>query len=323
MRRKLMALGGATLLTVTTACGGGGGADGDDGELRSVTAGVIPIVDVAPIYLGIEQGFFESRGIDLELETGSGGVDAITGVASGNFEFAFGNVVSLINMRTNYEQGEGAPLKIIANGVGTNGQQGADFSAVVVAEDSPIETPADLEGATVAANNLENIGDTTVRQSVRADGGDPSQVEFVRMDLPNMSAAVENGEVDAAWVVEPFTTMALQDGHREIASNFVDGHPELTVAVYFTSEQMLSEDPELIDDVTAALEESLAYADDNPDEVRRILTTYTEIDEELIDEIRLPVWPPEVNRESVQTMAELMVEDGLIEQLPDMDAMYR
>ncbi|MFP5333893.1 MAG: hypothetical protein ACLGIV_01135 [Actinomycetes bacterium] len=34
--------------------------------------GVIPIVDVAPIYLGVEQGFFEERGIDLTLESGQG-----------------------------------------------------------------------------------------------------------------------------------------------------------------------------------------------------------------------------------------------------------
>lgn len=321
MSRKILALGSVASLVLATGCTGD--STGDAGELRSVTAGAIPIVDVAPLHLGQELGHFEDRGIDLEIEPGSGGVDAITGVASGNFEFAFGNVVSQINMRSNFEQGEGAPLRVIANGNATNGEQGEDFSAVVVAEDSAIETPADLEGATVAANNLENIGDTTVRESVRADGGDPAAVDFVRMDLPDMSAAVTNEEVDAAWVVEPFVTMALQDGHREIASNFADGHPELTVATYFTSEQMLNQEPELIDDIAAALEESLSYAEDNPEEVRRILDSYTEIDEDLTEEIRLPDFPAEVNRESVDTMADLMVEDGLLDDKPDMDELYR
>ncbi|WP_046469025.1 ABC transporter substrate-binding protein [Allosalinactinospora lopnorensis] len=317
MRRRILSIAGVLSLIAASGCGGGD-QDGEDGGLQEVTAGVIAIVDVAPIYLGDQQGFFEERGIDLNLEVGSGGAASIPGVVSGDLDFAFGNVVSLIIARE-----QGLPLQIISNGVATTGEQGADFSAVVVKEDSPIESAADLEGATVSANNLQNIGDTTVRASVRKDGGDPSQVEFVEMGLPDMSAAVEKEEIDAAWVVEPFVSMALEDGHREIASNFADGHPELTVATYFTSEEVIAQDPELVDRLTAALEESLAYAAENPDEVREIMGTYTEMDEDLAGEVRLPAWPEEVNRESVETMAELMHQDGLIDEIPDLNELYR
>lgn len=319
MRRQILALGSAFALAATAACGGGDTEDeAGEGELREVTVGAIPIVDVAPLHLAIEQGFFEERGYDVEVQPGSGGAAAIPGVVSGEFEFAFGNVVSLILARD-----EGLPLQIFSNGVATNGEQGADFSAVFVADDSPVETAADLEGMTVAANNLLNIGDTTVRQSVRAAGGDPAEVEFVEMPLPDMVPALENEQVDAIWVVEPFTSVAIEGGHREIASNFVDGHPELTVAVYFASEEVIAEEPEMIDDFDEALREGLAYASDNPDEVQRILTTYTEIEESQIEDLRLPLWPAEVNEESIDTMAELMVEDELIEEMPDMDALYR
>jgi NitT/TauT family transport system substrate-binding protein len=318
MRPHVPAIGAAALLFLTTACGGGAGQDGADGELRAVTAGAIPIVDVAPLHLGVEQGFFSDRGIDLTIEPGSGGAAAIPGVVSGNFEFAFGNVVSLLVARD-----QGLPLKVFSNGVATNGEQGADFSGVFVLDDSPVESPADLEGLTVAANNLLNIGDTTVRQSVRLDGGDPSSVEFVEMALPDMAPALENGQVDAVWLVEPFTTMAVEAGHREIASNFVDTHPDLTVATYFTSEQLIAEEPELVDDLDAALRESLAYAEANPDEVRRIVATYTEIDQALLDEVRLPRWPEEVNEESIGVLADLMVQDGIVDSAPDLTALYR
>ncbi|KOX15698.1 ABC transporter substrate-binding protein [Nocardiopsis sp. NRRL B-16309] len=318
MRPHVSALGAATVLLLATACGGAGQDGTGDGELREVTAGAIPIVDVAPLHLGVEQGFFAERGIDLAIEPGSGGAAAIPGVISGNFEFAFGNVVSLMVARD-----QGLPLKVFSNGVATNGEQGADFSGVFVLDDSPVETAADLEGLTVAANNLLNIGDTTVRESVRQAGGDPSTVEFVEMALPDMAPALENEQVDAVWLVEPFTTMAIEAGHREIASNFVDTHPELTVATYFTSEQMIAEEPELIDDLDAALRESLAYAEANPDEVRRIVTTYTEIDEELLGEVRMPRWPAEVNEESIGVLADLMVEDGIVDSEPDLAALYR
>ena len=302
-------------LLATAACSPSEEGTGE-GELTTVTAGVIPIVDVAPIYLGVDQGFFSDRGIDLQLESGSGGAAIVPGVISGEFDFAFSNIVSLIVARE-----QGLPLAALTNGVTTAGEQGADFGGVFVLDDSDVTGAADLEGLTVAANNLNNIGDTTVRQSVRADGGDPAEVDFVELPFPDMPAALETGRIDAVWAVEPFASTIREAGHREIASNFVDTHPELSVAAYFTGEDRLAQDPELFDDITAALEESLAYAEENPDEVRRILGTYTEIDEEVIEQMVLPRFPEQINDESVQTLAELMVTDGLIESEPDLDAL--
>ncbi|MEE2040279.1 ABC transporter substrate-binding protein [Nocardiopsis sp. CT-R113] len=314
MRRKLAILTTGAALLAATAC-----ADSDSGSagLTTITAGVIPIVDVAPVHLGVEQGFFEERGIDLRLESGSGGAAIVPGVVSGEFDLAFSNAVSLIVARE-----QGLPLVVLTNGVTTTGEQGADFGGVFVLDDSPVEDVADLEGLTVAANNLNNIGDTTVRQSVREAGGDPAEVEFVELPFPDMPAALETGQIDAVWAVEPFASIIREAGHREIASNFVDTHPELSVAAYFASEQRVAEDPELFEDVTSALEESFAYAEDNPDEVRRIISTYTEIDQAVIDRMVLPRFPAETDRESVQALADLMVTDGLLDAEPDLDALY-
>ncbi|MBR8741959.1 ABC transporter substrate-binding protein [Nocardiopsis sp. MG754419] len=311
------ALVASAALLVATACSSSDDAlDGD--ELVTITAGVIPIVDVAPVYLGVDQGFFSSRGIDLQLESGSGGAAIVPGVISGEFDFAFSNVVSLIIARE-----QGLPLVTLTNGVTSAGEQGADFGGVFVLDDSDVTGAADLEGLTVAANNLNNIGDTTVRQSVRAAGGDPAEVDFVELPFPDMPAALETGQIDAVWAVEPFASTIREAGHREIASNFVDTHPDLSVAAYFTAENRLAEDPELFDDITAALEESLAYAEDHPDEVRRVLGDYTEIDEEVIERMVLPRFPARIDEESVRTLADLMVTDGLLDTEPDLDTLIR
>lgn len=302
----------AAALLVATACSPAG-EDTAEGGLTTVTAGVIPIVDVAPVYLGVDQGFFSDRGIDLRLEAGSGGAAIVPGVVSGEFDFGFSNIASLIVARE-----QGLPLGVLSNGATSVGEQGADFGGVFVLEDSDVTDASGLEGLTVAINNLNNIGDTTVRQSVRAAGGDPAEVDFVELPFPDMPAALETGQIDAVWAVEPFASTIRAAGHREIASNFVDTHPDLSVAAYFTSDQRLEQDPELFEDITAALEESLAYAEANPDEVRRILGTYTEIDAQVIEEMVLPRFPARVSEESVRTLADLMVTDGLIDSAPDL-----
>ncbi|MDE3724156.1 ABC transporter substrate-binding protein [Nocardiopsis sp. N85] len=304
-----------TALLAATACSPSG-EEPAEGELITVTAGVIPIVDVAPVHLGVEQGFFSDRGIDLRLEAGSGGAAIVPGVVNGEFDFAFSNVASLIVARE-----QGLPLVALGNGATSAGEQGADFGGVFVLDDSDVTGAADLEGLTVAINNLNNIGDTTVRQSVRVDGGDPGEVDFVELPFPDMPAALETGQIDAVWAVEPFASVIREAGHREIASNFVDTHPDLSVAAYFTSEDRSARDPELFEDITAALAESLTYAEANPDEVRRILGTYTEIDEQVIERMVLPRFPEEIDEESVRTLADLMVTDGLLDSEPDLDAL--
>ncbi|GAA4888605.1 ABC transporter substrate-binding protein [Streptomonospora salina] len=320
MRRMTLPVAAVVTLLASTACGGGGqeGGDGDGGGNKSVTVGAIPIVDVAPLHLGADQGIFDKHGIDLEIENTTGGAQAVPSVVSGDYDFAFGNITSIIVGRSN-----DLPLTIVSNGVTSTGEQGADFGGVVAPEGSDITDAKDLEDKTVAVNNLENIGDTTVRNSIREDGGDSDTVEFVELPFPEMPAALDRGDVDAAWVVEPFLTSSLNGGATEVASNFVDADPDLSVAYYFTTEQMINEDPELVDDFTAAINESLTYAEDNPDAARDILGDYTELDSEAIDQIRLPRWPTENYQEPAQSVADLMMHDGVIESQPDMDALFR
>src|SRR5665811_2571850 len=82
---------------------------------------------------------------------------AVPGVINGEFDFAFGNIVSLM-----VAQDQGLPLEFVTNGTTTAGEAGKDFSGVVVNADSDIKSPADLAGETVSVNNLKNIGDTTI-----------------------------------------------------------------------------------------------------------------------------------------------------------------
>ncbi|WBB67958.1 ABC transporter substrate-binding protein [Micromonospora sp. WMMD812] len=315
MRRLVIsAITVAALLTATTACGSSDADEpgGQGGGTTKVKVGAIPIVDVAPLHLGIQKGFFTEVGIEVEVVNTTGGAAAVPGVVSGEFDFAFGNLVSLIVARS-----QKLPLKAIAEGNSSTGQQGKDFGGIVVPKDSPITSAAQLAGKTVAVNNLKNIGDTTVRASIRKAGGDPSSVKFVELPFPDMPAAVAGKRVDAAWIVEPFFTVAQNQGAKVIASNFVDTAPNLTIAAYFTTEKTIQQKADLTKRFTAAIEKSLAYAQEHPDEARAVLPSYAKIDPAVAEKMTLPAWSGKINRDSVQTLADLMLTDGLVKEKVD------
>jgi NitT/TauT family transport system substrate-binding protein len=319
MRRYVAVLVASTVLMAAAACGSQGGnpqAPVSPGQATEVTVGVIPILDVAPIYLGQQQGFFTSRGLNLKLVPAQGGSAIATSVISGQFQFGFSNVTSLLLAHST-----GAPVKIVSNGNNSTGVAGQDFAALMVKGDSPIRSAADLAGKTVAANTLKNIVETSVRASVRKAGGDPKAVKFTEIPFPNQAAALQSGQVDAVFVVEPFQQAVLAQGGRAIASSYVDTAPNLTVAVYFTSQQLIASNPDLVRRFAEAMAESLAYADAHPDEARAIIGTYTKIDKAVIEKLTLPKWPAEINRQSVQTLADLAREDGLITKPVNLDAL--
>jgi NitT/TauT family transport system substrate-binding protein len=275
-----------------------------------------PIVDVAPIYLGKQQGFFSKRNIDLNLQLAQGGAAIVPAVVSGQYQFGFSKCLSLLLAQKN-----GLPLKVVSNGVTSTGVEGKDFGGVVVNGDSPIQSPKDLVGKTVAANTLKNIVDTTVRESVRKDGADPADVKFVEMPFPDMPAALKGNKVDAIFVVEPFLSAAKAQGGRVIASSYVDAAKDLAVALYFTSTDLIKNNSDLVKRFQDAMAESLAYADAHPDEVRAVLSTYTQIKPEQAKALTLPKWPAEINKASVQALADLAVKDGLLTAPPDLAAL--
>jgi len=311
-----------TSLALLAACAGGegtggtdgspGGQDRGDGELTPVTVGSLPIVDTAAIHLGVEQGIFAEHGLDVDLQIAQGGAAVVPAVVSGEYQFAFSNVVSLL-----VASSQGLDLQIVASGNSTSGDPAADIGGVLTTPDSGISDPADLEGATVAVNTLNNIGDVTISEVVAQDGGDPASVEFVEMGFPDMPAALSGEQVDAIWVLEPFFSIAKGDGAQVVAHNFAEVDPDMMVAAYFTSGQYAEQNADVTESFTAAMEESLAYAEDHPDDTRAVLSTYTEIDPAITETMTMPSYPPQINADSLQMLADLSLEYGVLEQEVD------
>jgi NitT/TauT family transport system substrate-binding protein len=285
MRRTAaaLALACAALLAVS-GCGGDDESGGGGDQTETLTVGALPINAVAPLYLGIDKGFFKQERLNIKPKTFQGGAEIVPAVLQGDVQFGFSNTVSLM-----IAQSKDLPVQVVAEGEVSGAEKADDDTAIVVAKGSRIRSPKDLEGKTIAINTLKNIAEVTVKASLEKKGVD----------------------VDAIFVNEPFTTVAKQAGHRFIARPYTETAPDLPIAPWFTSRQYAADNVEVVERFTRALEKSSQYAADHPEAVRRAVLDYTETPKAIAEQMSLPTFASGLDEAQYEIIAELVEKYGL------------
>jgi NitT/TauT family transport system substrate-binding protein len=306
-------------LLAAASCGDDGGGGGDDSSgTQTLKVGVIPIADVAPLYVGIDKGFFKEEQLKIEPQLAEGGAAITPAVVSGDFQIGFSNTISLLIAAS-----KDLPVEIISQGVLGGKSEEEAWADLLVLKDGPIQDGKDLEGKTIAVNTLENICEVTIKASLEKDGVDVDKLKFTEVPFPDMNAALEQKRVDGACVVEPFVSQGTAGKAKGIDPFYVRTAPDLTVATYFTSKQYAEENADTVDRFVRAINKSLEYAQAHPDEVRQTLLDYTEIPPEAVEAIKLPIWRTDLNEPTIEKLSELSKKYGLIEEEPDLNELIR
>ena len=318
MRNVRLVAAALVVATLLVGCGDDGGGDSaessGDEEVVTLTVGVIPIADVAPLYLGVDQGFFEDEGLKIETQLAEGGAAIIPSVLNGDYQIGFSNTTSLIIAGS-----KDLPIQIISQGVLAGTGPDDAWDGVLVPAGSDIKELKDLEGKTVAVNTLNNVSQVVVNTALTEAGADYEKVKYVEVPFPDMNAALESKRVDAAFQVEPGYTGGLKAGSTNISNAYEAMAPSYTVATYFASKQYIGEHRDVVDRFVRAMEKSLEYASENDDEVRAIVGTYTKIPKEVLDEMNLPVWKADLNEDTIELTIDAADEYGFIEEKPSLD----
>lgn len=299
------------------ACGGDG-EEGDQSQMLGpqdrvqVRVGETAGIPTAFLRFGVEKGFFSEAGLDVEVVPVQGAAPIVTGVVSGDFDLGGSDVQTFAQAIT-----QGLPLAMVAPGTSVAEDPRSDFSSIMVAEDSPIREPADLRGRTIAVNTLGNITQVTTAGALDRLGVDPESVSYTEIPFPDMVAAVDGGEVDAAFVIEPFRTIGLSAGLRGVFPPFSTFEPGMQVGSIVTTRQYAEDNAAVIDAFQTAHERTARFIAENPEELRQALPDITEIEPGLAESVNLPVWKEQVTRRSVELVAEAMERYGFVEQKPN------
>ncbi|MDQ0576511.1 ABC transporter substrate-binding protein [Agromyces albus] len=291
-------------------------AEGAD-EHTSVRVAALPIAETGALWGAIDAGIFEEHGLDVEIVPAQGGAQAIPALLSGDIQFAIGQPFG--PFRADIQD---LGVAVIGN-YASSLAEGDDVNAVVSLADSGITRPSDLAGKRVSVNSLGAAGDVTIMKAVEDDGGDPSTIEFIEVAFPDAQAQLDAGNIDAAWVPDPFMSQIVGAGGNLVVHPYQATIPGLPLLVNITTQQLVDSDPDLVADYAAAMTEALDWAAANEDAVRAAIVENMGIPEEAAAGITLPEFTAEVDVDALEQLAGLAVEFGVLDAEPDLDRLIQ
>jgi NitT/TauT family transport system substrate-binding protein len=294
-------------VTAVGAAGCGQGAQVSKGQTAKLTVGVLPITNVAPLYVGIDKGFFKQEKLDVKPQVSEGGAATIPSVLSGDQQIAYSTNVSLVTAAS-----KGLPVQIVSQATRGAETPKTSFAGLMVAKGSRIRSPSQLAGKTIAVNGLANVNEVTTDAALRKRGVDVSTIKYIEVPLESMASSLDSGRVDAAAAVEPFVTLGKQRGQRSLLDNYLEAERGLAIGQYFTTRQYAQKNADVVKRFRSAMNRSMKYTQAHPGEARKAILTYTKIKPAIAERMKLPTWTTGVSRADVETAAKLTKQSGLL-----------
>lgn len=309
------------LLASVSGCGLLGGSDeespaaGGDGsvETPNLTVSTLPAIDVAPLHMAVNEGYFEEEGLNVTIEQTGSGQAALTKLIGGDSHIAFSSYVPFL-----VAQDKGAAdIKFVADSVATT----PDSFVLVTMPDSSVESVEDLEHKRIAVSDLNTISDAMVKSVMKSNGLDHETVEWVPTPFPDIAGALSRGDVDAGLLIEPFLTDAESStGTVPVIDVATGPTKDFPLAGYGALAEFVEENPQTI----AAFQRAMSKATDEAQDrskVEPIAVEEANVEPDIAKLLKLPEFRSALDASRIQRVSDLLSEFDIIKEKIDVSEM--
>jgi NitT/TauT family transport system substrate-binding protein len=294
-----------TSALLLSACGTPERTTGNGPEKTRLNVAGLAVVDDAPLYIAAAKGLFKKEGLDVHVTTLTQSTQAIPGLLRGDIDIDLGgNYVSFLQAAA-----KGAiKLRILADGF----HCAPNVVPVLTMPGSRLRRPADLKGRKIAVNIPNNVQSMLVDAVLRSRGVDVSTIRYVQVPFPDMAAALQKGQVDAASAVQPFASAQRRTLHaRKVVDSCTGPTKHVPLSGAFATEEFVRKNPKTVAAFQRAYRAAARMAA-NRALVVRTLPTYTKINASAAKGIAFGTYPTTLSAAPIQRVADLMRADHLL-----------
>jgi NitT/TauT family transport system substrate-binding protein len=235
------------------------------------------------LFVGLERGFYDEQGIDLDLQPFRTTLEMIPALATSRLDAGHGgSYPGFFNAFVT-----GIDFKVVS-GVSMNRPPGPGIKNgqwLLVRKDlaDQVRGVADLRGKKIAVHAVGSTGDQLLEKIMRYHGLELRDVEVEGVPFPDQLTALGNKAIDAALAIEPMVTLAQDRGIAVPIFETAQAAPNHVNQWLFFSADFVKSQPEVGRRFMVAYVKSLRYAEDawlkglNRDDVVQIYIKHTPV----------------------------------------------
>jgi NitT/TauT family transport system substrate-binding protein len=177
----------------------------------------VGLVGEAGIFIALGKGYFKEEGLDVQLVEVRQSTDQVALLLAGDLDYGHSPPAAILYNAAARNVG----LKVVANDslIPDTPSMSSGFAIRTGLLDSgAVKSPGDLAGRTIGLPGAANTTEVYLDRLMRLGGltFDDATTTVVP-GFPDMVAALKNGAVDGAFLVEPFITVAEAQGAARLA----------------------------------------------------------------------------------------------------------
>jgi NitT/TauT family transport system substrate-binding protein len=243
-------------------------ASGGSSAPVTLRLGYFPNLTHAPALVGIQGGIFKKnlgKNVTLKTTSFNAGGDVITAMFAGSLDASFIGPGPSIS---GFQKSDGKALRIVS---------GSTSGGAYLVVKSDIKSAADLKGKTISTPQLGNTQDVSLRawlksKGLKTDTSGGGDVHILPQDNSLTLTTFESGDIDGAWVPEPWATRMIKEGHGKILVDEKDLWPngKYVTANVIVSTDFLSAHPDTVKQLIEGEMASISYIRTNPSQAQKL-----------------------------------------------------
>ncbi len=291
----------------------------EDGKTLVRVNEVTRSVFYSPQYVAIALGYFEEKGIEIELTTGQGADKVMTAVIAGQSDIGFAGPEAAIYI---YNEGKTDYAQVFAQLTKRDG-------SFLVSKTKPEQFDwNDLKGKTVIPGRKGGVPYMTFEYVLKQKGLDPSTDlvldDSIKFDL--MAGAFAGGDAEYVTLFEPTASMTEAAGVGYIVASVGAETGEIPYTAYFAKKSYIEQNEELIQNFTDAIYKGQKWTEEHTArEIAELIQDFfpdTDLDmlESSIQRYKdIDAWneTPVLTEESFNRLQEVMQEAGELDKKAD------
>jgi len=285
-------------------------------EKPDLRLSIMTTTDLVPFWLAVENGYFKEAGFTFDGWKGvahaSSGAESVAKLTNHEVDIAYATYTPFIMA----EHKGTADLRLVA----AASSAGPGSCMVMTTPGSKIKRSKDLAGARVAVTARNTISDLMIMSALKSAGVDWTRIHWVETPFKDMAGKLAVGEVDAAFMTEPFLSQAKRTiGAIPVLDTALASTPtaDLPTAGFGATADFVRKYPKTVAAFQRVMARATAEAKGDRSKVESLLRKTAEVDEDTAKSATLLTFQSALDTAAIQRVVDLMREFGMINERID------